>query len=108
MVLAVALAIVVLLLVLFITLTLVERKSGTRAFAPLRARLDYVVSELATRVRRIYVSAFAYERMRVLAIHIAHGIAHQVLIVVRILERFLTNVVRRIRRKKEIESIGTE
>lgn len=105
MALLIALATVLILLGGFILLTSFERKRGTRFLAPLRARLDVYVQHTVQTLRSIDTDALAYVKVKAAAVHLVHEIAHQVLLMVRALERTLTGAVRALRRKKEAASL---
>ena len=106
MILTIAIAIVAVLLGGFILLTAFEKKKGTRILVPLRARLDVYAINVVRTMRNIDMNALAYTKLRALAIHIGHEIAHGVLITIRALERLLTRTVRTLRHKKEEQDSG--
>jgi hypothetical protein len=83
----------------FIIVTFVERKQG-RLFGASRRRLDAYVARMSFIVRHIDWSSFVKHQLQTTIEKILHDIAHAVLMVIRLLERWLTRAVRKLREKR--------
>lgn len=96
MVLLASILVVAVLLGGFLFLTAVEKKSGRRMLAPLRARLD-VYADGMTHHARKFDGKMLMNQFRIIGAYIVHEFVHAVLIAVRALERLLTQTVRALR-----------
>ena len=85
----------------FLALMRFETGRGVRFFGGARARLDSRVERAAFIVRHVDWSAVLSEMVRSIAARIVHDVAHGVLILVRILERLLTRVVKYLRSSRQ-------
>jgi len=81
----------------FITVTLVERKRGTRILEHARRSLDTSTAYAAEVVRSADPALFLIRGARILFGHIFHDLANVLLAVVRILERTLSGTVHSLR-----------
>ncbi len=84
----------------FFGVTVVEARTGTRYFAPARAKLDKRVSRIAFVIKHVNWLEFFSHLVQSFIERVLHDIAHWSLIVVRFLERELTNVVRYLRDRR--------
>lgn len=85
------------LLVGFFILSSYEMQKGVRVFARERARLDGHVERIEFICSHVDFGAFVREEALRIAHRVAHDVAHVSLQVVRIAERLLTQLVRRLR-----------
>lgn len=86
----------------FLMLTLAEAKSGRRAFAPLRARLDTEVAHAAGIVRRAEFGALFFHGIRAGLEYLVRTTVHGILAAVRAAERLLTRAARELRTREEM------
>ncbi len=86
-----------LLLVGFFVLTSYETRRGVRFFALQRERLDRIVERTEFIVENVNLGEFLRDEVHHLIGRIGHDIVHFSLIAVRLVERLLTNLVRRLR-----------
>ncbi|HWH06953.1 MAG TPA: hypothetical protein VNU47_00260 [Candidatus Paceibacterota bacterium] len=92
----------------FLALTHYETTHGIRFFGTLRGRFDKRVARITFIMSHVDWSAFLSHFTRSLAARIVHDIAHTSLIVVRILERVLTRIVKSLRTRRQSPEIVTE
>ena len=86
----------------FLALTRYETGHGVRFFGNVRSRLDAKTERVAFIARHVDWSAAISHLVRTAAARIVHDVAHTILIIVRIVERLLTRVVKYLRsRRKE-------
>ncbi|MBI5405952.1 hypothetical protein HY972_02860 [Candidatus Kaiserbacteria bacterium] len=85
------------LLLGFLVLSRYEERHSTRLFAPARARLDERVARIGFVFTHVDFAAFAREEARRASARVGHDIAHLSLQAVRLAERLLTRLVRRLR-----------
>ncbi len=85
----------------FAALTWYEARRGARFFSDQRAALDAQAARAAFIIEHVDLAAFAREEARHAMARAGHAIAHVSLRAVRAAERFLTRLVRYMRRKKE-------
>ena len=85
----------------FALLTRYEARRGARFFSGQRAALDAQAARAAFIIEHVDLAAFAREEVRHAVARAGHAIAHVSLRAVRAAERFLTRLVRYMRRKKE-------
>ena len=88
------------LLIGFFALSDYEVKRGIRVFASERSRLDASVEKAEFILTHVDLAAFLREEVRHLASRVAHDIAHLSLVAIRAAERFLTNIVRHLRKNE--------
>lgn len=88
-------------LVGFVALTQYESRRGFRLFAHARAELDAQVGRIEFIVEHVDLAAFVREEAHHAVNRIGHWVAHLSLQVVRAVERFLTRLVRHLRRRNE-------
>lgn len=81
----------------FYALTCYETRRGARVFAAGRARFDKQVARIEFIVEHVDLGAFVQDEMHRAATRLGHDVAHLSLQVVRIAERLLTRIVRRLR-----------
>ena len=81
----------------FLLLTRLETSRGARFFGRARAKLDERVGKAAFVVSHVDWSAFTGHLVRTVTARIAHDVAHASLIIVRIVERLLTRMVKYLR-----------
>lgn len=93
----IAIALAVLLFAGFLLLTRFERARGLRFFESLRNRVDEKTDKAVFVATHVDWSAFLSHFFRTLVARIAHDLAHASLIVVRVLERLLTRIVKYLR-----------
>mgnify|MGYP001590659494 CR=1 FL=1 len=89
-------------------LTNYEARRGARLYEPQRARLDRAVERAVFIAEHVNLGEFLRDEVRHLAGRIGHDILHFSLIVVRAVERLLTNLVRRLRSHPEIDTAPRE
>ena len=87
----------------FLILSGYETRRGSRLFARERAHLDRDVERLEFIVARVDLAAFLREESLRILRHIAHDIARVSLQTVRLAERFLSRIVRRLRAQRAID-----
>ncbi len=90
-----------LLLGAFLALTRYETTHGVRFFGSARSRFDSEVEKAAFIVRHVDWSAALAHLVRTATARIVHDVAHTTLIVVRIIERLLTRVVKYLRTSRQ-------
>ncbi len=83
----------------FIIVTYVERKRG-RLFGSFRKRFDGYVARMSFLVRHIDWSSFVKHQLQTTVEKVLHDTAHAVLMFIRLLERWLTRAVRKLREKR--------
>lgn len=93
----IAIALPALLLGGFIVLTRYEASRGTRLLGSRRASFDALVSRAVFVLRHVDWSAFIADTFKALTTRVVHDIATVTLRIVRIIERFLTSIVRSLR-----------
>ncbi|MEO6536857.1 MAG: hypothetical protein ABIT47_04130 [Candidatus Paceibacterota bacterium] len=98
----IAIAVLVTLLVAFLVLSGLEGRSGRRLFAGRRYVLDTKVERVSFILRHVDWGAFSADVVRSSIERAIHDIAHGTLIAVRALERFLTQVVRTLRTRRDV------
>lgn len=96
----VAIALPALLLGGFIALTRYEASRGTRLLAGRRSAFDSFVAKAAFVIRHVDWSAFLADTLKTLSTRVVHDIATVTLRIVRVIERFLTSIVRSLRSAK--------
>ena len=84
----------------FFGVTVVEARTGTRYFAPVRAKLDKRVARIAFVIKHVDWLEFFTHLIQSFIERVLHDVAHWTLIVVRFIERELTNVVRYLRDRR--------
>ncbi len=89
-------------------LTSYEARRGMRFHSPYRDRLDRIVERIGFIIANVNLGEFLRDEVRHLAGRIGHDIVHFSLIVVRAIERLLTNLVRRLRSHPEIDTAPRE
>ena len=92
----------------FFALTKYETQRGARLYAHHRNRLDHVVGRAEFIIENVNIGAFLRDEVHHFASRIGHNIVHVSLIAVRAAERFLTNLVRRIRNHPENDVASRE
>ena len=97
-----------LLLAGFIMLTNYEARRGMRLYEPQRARLDRTIERIVFITEHVNLAEFLRDEIRHVAGRIGHDSVHFSLIVVRAIERLLTNLVRRLRSHPEIDTAPRE
>ncbi|MDO8566880.1 MAG: hypothetical protein Q7R58_01865 [bacterium] len=97
-----------LLLAGFFMLTNYEARRGIRLYEPQRARLDRTVDRIVFITEHVNLAEFLRDEVRHIAGQIGHDIVHFSLIVVRVVERLLTHLVRRLRNHPEIDTAPRE
>ena len=104
----IAIAISFLLLSGFLVLVRYETGHGTRYFASARARLDSRVEKAVFVARHVDWSAVVAHAVRSASARIVHDVAHAILIIVRILERLLTRIVRYLRASRQQAALTSD
>ena len=97
-----------LLLVGFFVLTSYETRRGVRFYATQRDRLDRIVERTEFIVENVNLGEFLRDEVHHLIGRIGHDIVHFSLIVVRAIERLLTNLVRRLRTHPVVDEAPRE
>lgn len=97
----IAIALAFLLLGGFLALTRYETGHGVRFLGGVRSRFDRKVERISFIVRHIDWSAVLSDVVRTATARIVHDVAHAILIIVRIVERLLTRVVKYLRMSRE-------
>ena len=92
----------------FIALTQFESARGIRVFGSVRNKLDRGTSRAAFVFQHVDWGAFANHLMRAGAARVAHDIAHATLVVVRVMERTLTRIVKYLRSRHQEEAAKPE
>lgn len=95
-------------LVGFFVLTNYEKRHGARFCEKQRARLDHSVERIIFVSEHVNFSEFLRDEMRHFVGHIGHSVVHFSLIGTRVVERVLTNLVRRLRTHPEIDTAPRE
>lgn len=85
----------------FLALTHYETTHGVRFFGTIRGRFDKKVARAAFIINHVDWPALISHMTKTVLARIAHDIAHTTLIIVRILERVLTRVVKSLRTRRE-------
>ena len=104
----IAILLSIILLSAFLALTRYETTHGVRFFGQLRGRFDERVGKAFFVVRHVDWSAFLAHMTRTGAARIAHDLAHTSLIIVRIIERVLTRIVKYLRTRRQNPEVATE
>lgn len=97
----IAIGIALILFGSFLALTRLETARGVRFFGSVRGKLDEKVGKAAFVVRHVDWSAFIAHLLRTLSARIAHDVAHTILIIVRVIERLLTRIVKYLRSRRQ-------
>ncbi|MDP1706956.1 MAG: hypothetical protein Q8L30_00110 [bacterium] len=97
-----------LLLVGFFMLKNYEMRRGIRLYESKRMSLDRTVDRIVFITEHVNLAEFLRDEVRHLAGRIGHDIVHFSLIVVRIIERLLTKLMRRLRNHPEIDTSPRE
>ena len=84
----------------FLLLTVFERNRGMRIAGVSRNHLDAKVARATFVVRHVDWSAFLKDVVRAFLERVAHDVAHGVLLIVRIIERTLTRIVKSLRARR--------
>jgi hypothetical protein len=92
----------------FISLSSYETGRGVRVFARKRTRLDEQVERAEFILAHVDLAAFLREEFHRIAKRVAHDIAHFSLQAVRMVERFLTRLVRRLRMERTANAVPRE
>ena len=92
----------------FLVLTLYEARGGFRLFAQWRARLDARISRIAFILTNVDFESFLREQVQILALQVAHDVAHYALLFIRAIERLLTRVVKYFRVTHDIPPVRSE
>lgn len=85
------------LLGLFLATVALEARTGKRLGRPLREWLDAQASRVFFIIAHVDLAAFLRDMVREAGKRVAHDIAHLSLVVVRMVERLLTRIVRALR-----------
>ena len=104
----IAIAVSFLLLGGFLALVRYEAGHGVRFFGPMRSRFDARVEKAAFVARHVDWSAVIAHAVRSLSARIVHDVAHATLIIVRILERLLTRIVRYLRASRQQAALTSD
>jgi hypothetical protein len=92
----------------FLALVRYETGHGTRYFADVRGRMDSRVAKAAFVVRHVDWSAVIAHAVRSASARVVHDVAHATLIIVRILERLLTRIVRYLRTSRQQAALTSD
>ncbi len=92
----------------FFALTSYEARRDARFYASQRDRLDHTVERAIFVSEHVNFGEFLRDEVRHLTSRIGHSVAHVSLIVVRVVERLLTRLVRRMRANPEIDTAPRE
>ncbi len=92
--------IVVLVSASFVGLTVFESRKGVRYLARQRDVLDQIIEHISFVVSRVDFSAWLQAEVRGLVDRTSHGIVHLTLQGIRMVERFLTRVIKYLRTKE--------
>ena len=84
----------------FLSLTIVEARTGTRIFAPMRSRLDQNVSRVSFIIKHVRWGSFIFQLIESFFERVLHDVAHVSLIFVRFVERQLSSVVKYLRDRR--------
>lgn len=85
-----------------------EMRRGIRLYESKRMSLDRTVDRIVFITEHVNLAEFLRDEVRHLAGRIGHDIVHFSLIVVRIIERLLTKLMRRLRNHPEIDTSPRE
>jgi hypothetical protein len=91
----------------FLLLTRYEERRGVRTLALTRTDIDARVERLTFILTHVDFESFTREQLRVLAVHVAHDIAHLSLLSVRAVERLLSRLVKHLRTRHGIETASS-
>jgi len=92
----------------FLALTRFETGRGVRFFGGMRSKLDSRVEKTAFVLQHVDWSAVIAELVRSITARVIHDVAHATLIIVRILERMLTRVVKYLRSRRQEVAIVSD
>jgi len=92
----------------FLALTRYETAHGVRFLGGARSRFDAQVEKAAFVVRHVDWSAVLAHLVRTATARIVHDLAHATLIVVRIVERVLTRVVKYLRTRRQQAAVVSD
>ena len=84
----------------FLSLTIVAARTGTRVLAPIRTKLDKNVSRVSFVLTHVRWGSFISQLIQGFFERVLHDVAHVTLILVRFVERQLSNVVRYLRERR--------